>query len=54
MAYSDKDDRGSIIYVQSLPQYYSSLDVLETLVEVIEMRLDFPFEHLLLDCIVFG
>lgn len=30
------------------------MDILETLEACIEMKLDFPFEHLIMDCIVYS
>jgi len=41
-------------FVDSLPQLKSAMDILETLSACIEMKIDFPFEHLLLDCVVYS
>lgn len=41
-------------FVDSLPQLTAAIDILETLEACIEMKLDFPFEHLIMDCIVYS
>ena len=37
-----------------MPQLAASVQILEDLTEVVEMKINFPFEHLLLDCMVYG
>jgi hypothetical protein len=32
----------------------AGIDILEELSAIIELKIDFPFEHLLLDCMVFS
>ena len=41
-------------FVDSMPQLAASVQILEDLTEVVEMKINFPFEHLLLDCMVYG
>ena len=41
-------------FVDSLPQLTAALDILETLQQCIELKIDFPFEHLICDCIVYA
>ena len=43
-----------MIFVESHTQFESATDVLESLTGCIEMKLEFPFEHLLIDCVVFA
>jgi len=43
-----------MIFVESHTQFEAATDVLESLTGCIEMKLEFPFEHLLIDCIVFA
>jgi hypothetical protein len=38
--------------VETVPQMLQAIEVLQDLTHCIEVRMDFPFEHLLLDCIV--
>lgn len=37
-----------------MPQLVQSLEVLEHLSHCIEMKINFPFEHILLDCMVYA
>lgn len=41
-------------FVDSIPQLMASIAILDDLTHCIEMKLDFPFEHLLLDCMVYS
>ena len=41
-------------FVDSMPQLAASVQILEDLTEVVEMKINFPFEHLLLDCMVYA
>lgn len=41
-------------FVESLPQLISALDILNELSYCIEMKIEFPFEYVLLDCIIFS
>lgn len=43
-----------ITFVDSMPQLVQSLEVLEHLSHCIEMKINFPFEHILLDCMVYA
>lgn len=40
-----QNEESSIVLIESLPQYYQSLDLLEVLLKCIQLRLDFPFER---------
>ena len=41
-------------FVDTLPQLESALAVLNDLAQCVELKIEFPFEHLLLDCIIFA
>jgi hypothetical protein len=41
-------------FVDSLAQLSAGIDILEELSGCIELKIEFPFEHLLLDCMVFS
>lgn len=41
-------------FVDSMPSLVNTVDILEELSSCIEMKIEFPFEHLLLDCMVFS
>jgi hypothetical protein len=41
-------------FVESLPQLISAIDILNELTHCIELKIEFPFEYLLLDCIIFS
>lgn len=41
-------------FVDSLAQLTAGIDILEELTGCIELKIEFPFEHLLLDCMVFS
>ena len=41
-------------FVDGMPQLAAALQILEDLSEVVEMKINFPFEHLLLDCMVYS
>lgn len=43
-----------VIFVDSIAQLNAGIDILEELSGCIELKIDFPFEHLLLDCMVFS
>jgi hypothetical protein len=43
-----------MVFVESHTQFEAASDVLESLTGCIEMKLEFPFEHLLIDCVVFA
>ncbi|CDW71951.1 UNKNOWN [Stylonychia lemnae] len=43
-----------IVFIETFNQYYQTVQILEELLQCIELRLDFPFEHLLVDCIMYG
>jgi len=41
-------------FVDNVPQLVASIQVLDDLTHCIDMKLDFPFEHLILDCMVYS
>jgi len=41
-------------FVDSVAQLNAGIDILEELSSIIELKSEFPFEHLLLDCMVFS
>lgn len=41
-------------FVDNVPQMMASIQILDDLTHCIDMKMDFPFEHLLLDCMVFS
>jgi hypothetical protein len=41
-------------FVDNVPQMMASIAVLDDLTYCIDMKLEFPFEHLLLDCMVYS
>lgn len=43
-----------MVFIETMNQYYQSLNFLEELTKCIEVKLEFPFEHLLVDCIIYG
>ena len=43
-----------ITFVDSIPQLVQSIEVLDHLTYCIEMKINFPFEHILLDCMVYA
>ena len=43
-----------ITFVDSVPQLVESINILEELTHCIEMKINFPFEHILLDCMVYA
>ena len=43
-----------VCFVRSTDQLHEGLGVLSDLSECIELKMDFPFEHLILDCIYFS
>jgi hypothetical protein len=47
-------DPEEMTFVESLPQLISALDILSELTHCIELKIEFPFEYLLLDCIIFS
>lgn len=49
-----QNDESSIIFIETLTQHYQSLDILEVLQNCIQLKLDFPFEHLIVDCIMYA
>lgn len=40
--------------MDSIPQLVQSIEILEHLTHCIEMKINFPFEHILLDCMVYA
>jgi phospholipid N-methyltransferase len=49
-----QNDESSIIFIETLTQHYQSLEILEVLQNCIQLKMDFPFEHLITDCIMYG
>jgi len=43
-----------MVFVETQTQFEAATDVLESLTGCIEMKLEFPFEHLLIDCVIFA
>lgn len=41
-------------FVDNVPQMVASIGVLDDLTYCIDMKIEFPFEHLLLDCMVYS
>ena len=49
-----ENHQSDIVFVQSANQYYQTLKILENLLPIIDLKPEFPFEHLLMDCIIYG
>lgn len=42
-----------LCFIRSMQQLQEAIEVLEDLSHTLELKMDFPFEHLFLDCILY-